>query len=618
MNKRLLLAVFSLFLIGAINAQDVTIIDYETSSTNATFQYFGSALEPGMNQIIANPDASGINMSDSVGQFQKPASGDVITQTWAGGFALLEDSIDLTTNSMICMKVWFSHPGNVLFKLEEGTQGIWEQQQSVTDTMQWVEICFNTQIANPAVAAGGKYKKPVLFFDFGTVPTEDQTYYFDDIVTKAGSADPVDVTFKVNMNDYIDAGGAINTGMFIGATFNDWSDSATPMTDADSDGIWEATVSLQPGPIEFKYIVDNWNTSENLAPYLSCTQEFDGGFVNRVYTVGEAVVMDPVCYESCYNCGDAVNITVNIGAGDAQVSEDGFFMAGGGNFGNPGDNQFTDNGDGTYTIMFEKPMGFTSYYTFTNGNCPDWSCKENIEGQSCANPDNFNDRKMENVMSDTIINTCFAQCVDTVCAGTPPATYMVEFSVDMSGYTEAFTQVYVSGTINNWSGDANALTDMGDGIWTGTVEVVEGMQEYKFTLDNWTVQEQFEEGAECTVTNGGFTNRSIDVTEDMAVCFLWDSCEACAVGIEAIETADIFTIAPTLVTDATVIKFVDGFTKEKNLVVYDAVGQRVFNTTIAQGMTQYVLDMNQLNNGVYLINIQTEQFQQTQKVIVKR
>ena len=48
-------------------------------------------------------------------------------------------------------------------------------------------------------------------------------------------------------------------------------------------------------------------------------------------------------------------------------------------------------------------------------------------------------------------------------------------------------------------------------------------------MDNWTVQEQFDDGAACTSTVDGFVNRTLTVGAENAtldtVCF--DSCEAC-------------------------------------------------------------------------------------------
>ena len=82
------------------------------------------------------------------------------------------------------------------------------------------------------------------------------------------------------------------------------------------------------------------------------------------------------------------------------------FIAGGGTFGNPGDNLMSDLGNDLWSITFSKPVGFSSDYTFTNGNSG-WGAKENISGLSCAVPP-FDDRNLAPVYSDTTIQHCLS------------------------------------------------------------------------------------------------------------------------------------------------------------------------------------------------------------------
>lgn len=112
----------------------------------------------------------------------------------------------------------------------------------------------------------------------------------------------------------------------------------------------------------------------------------------------------------------------------------------------------------------------------------------------------------------------------------------VTFSVNMTDYVPAFTQVYVSGEFNGWSGNANPMTDMGGGIWEVTLPIPAGDYRYKYTLDDWAADEVLATGAgwPCTDLNGGFVNRIMTVAGDMTlptVC--WESCQDCLTGAAA-------------------------------------------------------------------------------------
>ncbi len=87
----------------------------------------------------------------------------------------------------------------------------------------------------------------------------------------------------------------------------------------------------------------------------------------------------------------------------------------------------------------------------------------------------------------------------------------ITFSVDMSTYGNAFTTVYVSGELNGWSGTANPMTDMGGGIWQATISLADGEYQYKFSHDDWAGQDNMTAGDACTVTDGGFVNRILEV-----------------------------------------------------------------------------------------------------------
>lgn len=621
--KKIILFKLSLLLTFSFTLAQTVVLDFEEGGTSAAFQYFGSTLDGSTNSIIDNPDQSGINNSARVADFVKPAGSEV----WAGAFAIEPGTVDLTSDNQICIKVWMEQAGNLALKLENSPIGSpnWISTLDVNEAQTWVELCYNAELPSEEgpfePAAGGSYNGIVLFFDFGTSPSEDRNYYFDDIITQTGTAMPVDVTFSVDMNNYT---GSIGT-VYVSGTFNSWSGDANPLSDNDGDGIWEGTITgIEAGAHEYKFTIDNWTDQEMFNFSGNCTvTDPSGQFTNRSLIASVSETLPTVCFNSCYLCGQGVVITINLGQGGIAVSDEGLYIAGGGNFGNPGDYPLNDNGDGTHTIVLERPIGFESYYTFTNGACGDFSCKENIAGQDCADPNNFNDRFMGPITEDTVIGTCFGACTtDTNCDGGPQPGD-ITFQVDMSTYTGDFTTAYVSGTFNNWSGDANPLADDdGDGIWETTIPLSSGTYEYKFQLDAWSVPEEFAEGEPCTITDpsGAFVNRSLEVDGTVTVCFLWNTCTACDVNsIFDLNVANnIFNVQPTIVQDEVLLTFDNRYHEKKELTLINAVGQVIEGFRIAPNITQQFVDMHRLDNGIYFIRIQTEGKIQTQKIIIQK
>jgi len=105
---------------------------------------------------------------------------------------------------------------------------------------------------------------------------------------------------------------------------------------------------------------------------------------------------------------------------------------------------------------------------------------------------------------DTVVNLLsqpppIAGCMDSTSSSYNPnanlsngqCAYPVDFAVDMNSYPGTFSQVYVSGQFNSWSGLADSLTDPdGDGIWTGTIDIINNPGWlWKFSVDNWADQE---------------------------------------------------------------------------------------------------------------------------------
>lgn len=395
-----------------------TILDFETAETSTGFQYFGSTLDGTFTSVVINPDPSGINTTDNVTEFIKPA----VAEVWAGAFSNPDPTtpIILDAGSEICIKVRMDHIGNLAIKLEGGTDGQPNWITSVSNTLvdEWEEICFDPtapSIEGPFEPATGTYTRVVLFFDFGTAGTgSDVVYHFDDLVVKTTGAPEVrTVNFSVDMNSYSENFDQV----YVSGTFNNWSGTANPLSDENFDGIWEGTIEVINGAYEYKITLDDWAAQEEFGGFEECTKvDPTGQFVNRLLLVSGDTELPLYCFNSCYACGEEVSITFRLGFGGTTPNPDGVYLAGGGNFDVPGGKfpMSDDDLDGVYEITVPRSIGFSSYYTFTNGPCADYSCKEDLSGQECGDPDNFNDRFLPGVSQDTVIEVCFGTCLGNV------------------------------------------------------------------------------------------------------------------------------------------------------------------------------------------------------------
>ena len=113
---------------------------------------------------------------------------------------------------------------------------------------------------------------------------------------------PANVTFRVDMSQYTGAYTTVN----LNGSFNAWCGACAEMLDTDGDGIYELTVSIPQGTVEYKFTVDGWTAQEEFAGGESCTSTIDG-FTNRTLDVTGDVVLDAVCWNSCEACPAGVS-----------------------------------------------------------------------------------------------------------------------------------------------------------------------------------------------------------------------------------------------------------------------------------------------------------------------
>ena len=254
----------------------------------------------------------------------------------------------------------------------------------------------------------------------------------------------VDVTFSVDMNE-------VDThpdGVYLAG--GQFGQDGLLMDDSDGDDIWKVTVELAINQdVNYKFrnqpSFGTWDGFEDANALEPCGV---GEYNDRIASIGDQDIELPlVCYASCYACDfvppppPTADVTFYLDMTDQTVSEQGVYVAGS-IWGEPNDGnqsgRLTDvNGDGVFEGTFELSTGSSIFYTYTNGH--NWSSKENIEGQSCANPSNFNDRAMT-VNSDT---TVFAKFQD--CDATYSDSVYVEFTLDMGDEVISDAGLFLAG-----------------------------------------------------------------------------------------------------------------------------------------------------------------------------
>lgn len=217
------------------------------------------------------------------------------------------------------------------------------------------------------------------------------------------------VTFRLDMSEY---SGTFTTPELNG-TFNDWCGNCTPMTNTGND-IWEVTVELSAGPIEYKFSFDNWAGQEALVEGMTCTVT-NFGFTNRSFNVTGDATLPVVCFGSCLACGEGPatrNITFRVDmseyTGTFTTPEiNGTFNSWCGNCA-----PMTNSGNNIWELTI--PLMEGNYeYKFSHDN---WAGQEELApGSACTvTQDAFTNRFITVSADATLPVVCWASCATCV------------------------------------------------------------------------------------------------------------------------------------------------------------------------------------------------------------
>ncbi|MFZ8836631.1 MAG: glycosyl hydrolase [Flavobacteriales bacterium] len=114
------------------------------------------------------------------------------------------------------------------------------------------------------------------------------------------------VRFQVDMSQETIQG----TIFLTGGSIDGWCGTCVPMSDPEGDGIYEVTLDLAPGPVEYKFVNGSWTYGETFDPVADavCTLT-TGEFTNRYFVVPASGNADigVVCFNSCDACEGGVD-----------------------------------------------------------------------------------------------------------------------------------------------------------------------------------------------------------------------------------------------------------------------------------------------------------------------
>jgi hypothetical protein len=268
------------------------------------------------------------------------------------------------------------------------------------------------------------------------------------------------------------------------------------------------------------------------------------------------------------------------------------------------------NGDDIWEVTIPLNIGAYEYkFSFDN-----WSGQENLLAGSACTTTNFGytNRTLYASQDVTLPPVCFGSC--TNCQETI-LPVDVTFQLDMSDFSGSYTTPEVNGTFNNWCGNCTPMSDTnGDAIWETTISLLPGTYEYKFSTDNWTNAETLIPGSTCTMTNGEFTNRIVNINQELildTVC--WQSCSSCPPNISVQEINHMFNIFPNP-TDGNYFEIQTQLTKSY-LNITNATGQIVFEDLLFGNRNK--IDISFLPKGVYCIRISDKQNTETKTLIIQ-
>jgi hypothetical protein len=315
-------------------------------------------------------------------------------------------------------------------------------------------------------------------------------------------------------------------------------------------------------------------------------------------------------------------VTFRVNTANITVGPNGIY-AGGGVIGGADAVALSDpDGDGIWegTDTLDGTAGGNFIFLNSPNNSNDWGTKESLAGLPCSDPANYDDRILPTFTQDTTLEFCFGTCSPNTVCPAPAVQQNIHFVVDMNSpkAPASWTQPYVSGNFNSWSGDAMPMTDAdGDNVWEYTAMIDQNTAlEYKFTLDNWANQEQFVASTSdslCTQDFGGFVNRVYTVgTADDTLDFCFNYCESNCTSVGFGEDNLEFMVMPN---PANNMLNISSPMVDAQVDLISISGERIMSSLIKDGECE--INTSNMANGFYLIRVSSLGNVSVKKVLIR-
>jgi Secretion system C-terminal sorting domain len=234
---------------------------------------------------------------------------------------------------------------------------------------------------------------------------------------------PTMVTFRVGMvNEVVSP-----NGVHIAGDFQGWNpgDPAGELFDGDGDGVYEVTLPVAPGTINYKFVNGNaWDGADNSNESLPAGCNVGG---NRQLLVEGVSIIAENCYNQCTVACVAnpspADITFRVNMSDADgnsiASPDGIFLIS--NFTNPqwqgGAMAMTNTSDNIYEVTVSVSGSAEFQYKFVNGNV-DSPVAEDAAGVMDCGVENgvggYNRVYVRSGEAEVLSVVCFNACTDCI------------------------------------------------------------------------------------------------------------------------------------------------------------------------------------------------------------